>query len=214
MKFTLLTLYPDAIKPYLNTSIIGRAQKNGVAEIRIVNLRDFGLGKHKQVDDTPYGGGPGMILRADVIVPAIERFKVESRKSKVILLSPTGRQFDQSTATRYSKLGHLILVCGRFEGFDARINKFCDEVISTGPYVLAGGEIPALTIVEAVARLTPGVLGNDLSSVDESFAENSIEYPQYTKPSTFDKMDVPGILLSGHHSEIDNWREAQKKPLP
>lgn len=241
MKFTIITLYPDAIKPYLDASILGRAQKNGAIDIEIINLRNFGIGNYKQVDDTPYGGGPGMVLRPDVIVPAIKKatqhhplYRSSMRDytysdnnhslsegtpeskgvTKIILLSPSGKQFDQSTATRYSKLDHIVLVCGRFEGFDARIEKYCDEVISVGPYVLSGGEIPALTIVESVARLLPKVLGNELSTADESYSDGSIEYPQYTKPPQYDNMKVPDVLMGGNHAEIANWRTTHKKNIP
>ena len=214
MKFTIITLYPDAIKPYLDSSILGRAQKNGLIDINIVNLRDYGLGKHKQVDDTPFGGGPGMILRADVVAPAIKELKNSNPNSRVIMLSPDGEIFNQQTARDLSTTDkELILLSGRFEGFDARIDKYIDKKISIGPYVLAGGEIPALAIIESVARLIPGVLGNPLSSEEESHSENYIEYPQYTKPQSYLDNNVPEILLSGDHEKIKKWRQEHKRKL-
>ena len=213
MKITIITLYPDAIRPYLDTSILGRAQRNKIIDIEIINLRDFGIGKHKQVDDTPYGGGAGMVLRPDVVVPAINKIKDKSPNVKIILLSPAGKQFDQKIALQLSKIDHIALVCGRFEGFDARIEKHCDEVISIGPYVSAGGEIPALAIIESTARLIPGVLGNELSITDESYVNDTIEYPQYTKPEVFNGMKVPDVLLSGNHGEIAKWREENRETV-
>lgn len=214
MKYTIITLYPDAIRPYLDTSILGRAQKDGLIEIEIINLRDYGLGRHKQVDDTPYGGGPGMVLRPDVVVPAIEEIKEKFPAAVIVLLSPTGGQFNQGKAEKLSKVDHIVLVCGRFEGFDARIEKYCDEIVSVGPYVLAGGEIPALLIVEATARLILGVLGNEASPVDETFSDNTTEYPQYTKPPEYNGLKVPEILLGGHHQEIAKWRDDHRNNIP
>ena len=222
MKITIITLYPDLIKPYLDGSILGRAQKNKLIDINIINLRDFGLGNYKQVDDTPYGGGAGMILRPDVVVPAIEKAKNNPLLpeegpgvvgAKVIMLSPDGKPYDQKTAQRLSKTEHLILVCGRFEGFDERIKQCCDEVISVGPYVLSGGELPALTIVESIVRLIPGVLGNPASSVDESFTNDMVEYPQYTKPEIYKGKPVPDILKSGNHQDIAAWRRSHKRHI-
>lgn len=214
MKFTIITLYPDAIKPYLDTSILGRAQKKGLININIVNLRDFGLGKHKQVDDTPFGGGPGMILRADVVIPAIKKIKQHNPKAEMIMLTPDGEIYNQQIARSISKNNmDLILLAGRFEGFDARIDEYIDKKISVGPYVLAGGEIPALAIIESVARLIPEVLGNPLSPEEESHSENYIEYPQYTKPQTYLGVNVPEILISGDHKKIKEWREEHKRKL-
>lgn len=213
MKFTIITLYPDLIKPYLDGSILGRAQKNKLIDIELINLRNFGLGNYKQVDDTPYGGGAGMVLRPDVVIPAIQKSKVKSLKSKVVLLSPDGKQYNQKIANDLSKYQHLILVCGRFEGFDERIKKYVDEVISIGQYITSGGELPALSIVESVSRLIPGVLGNKESVADESFTDSFIEYPQYTKPEDYKGDKVPDILLSGNHKEISNWRQAHKRKI-
>lgn len=214
MKFTIITLYPDAIKPYLDTSILGRAQQKGLIDIDIVNLRDFGLGKHKQVDDTPFGGGPGMILRADVVIPAIKKIKQHNPKAEMIMLTPDGEIYNQQIARNISKNNKdIILLAGRFEGFDARIDEYIDKKISIGPYILAGGEIPALAIIESVARLIPEVLGNPLSPEEESHSENYIEYPQYTKPQTYLGVNVPEILISGDHKKIKEWREEHKRKL-
>lgn len=213
MKYSIITLYPDLIEPYLSGSILGRAQKNGLIDVEIINLRDYGIGVHKQVDDTPYGGGAGMVLRPDVVVPAINKIKEASPSVKIILLSPAGKQYNQKIALQLSKIDHIALVCGRFEGFDARIEEYCDEVISVGPFVLAGGEIPALAIIESTARLTPGVLGNELSATDESFTSGTIEYPQYTKPESYENKKVPDVLLSGHHGEIAKWRESHRETI-
>ena len=210
-KFTIVTLYPELLKPYTDGAILGRAQKKKAISIDYLNLRDFGLGKYRQVDDTPYGGGPGMILRADVAVPAIE--KARGKKGRVILLSPTGRQFSQETARDLSREDHIVLVCGRFEGVDERVKKYIDDEISVGPYVTAGGELPALTILESIARLLPGVLGNPTSAEDESFTNNALEYPQYTKPAVYRELKVPEVLQSGDHRKIKAWRVAHQKRI-
>jgi tRNA (guanine37-N1)-methyltransferase len=212
MKFTIITLYPEAIRPYLDASILGRAQKERLVEIDYINLRDFGLNQYRQVDDKPYGGGPGMILRADVVIPALKSIAIKDKsKAAIIITSPGGSVYDQPLATQLSKLEHIIIICGRFEGYDARIEKYTDYVLSIGPYVLAGVEIPALTIIESISRLIPGVLGNPDSPIDESFADNSLEYPQYTRPNEYEGQAVPEVLIGGHHSEIAKWRLEQKK---
>jgi len=205
MKFTIITLFPKEVDTYLKASVLGRARKNKLLVVEFVDLRNFGIGKHKKVDDTPYGGGPGMLLRPDVVVAAIK--KTRTKHSKVILLSPEGELFRQEVARRYAKEKHLVLVCGRFEGFDARIKDYVDEVISLGSFVLAGGELAAMSIVEATARLLPGVLGNRASALSESFStRQKVEYPQYTKPQVFSGKPVPKVLLSGHHQNIKKWR--------
>ncbi len=205
MKFTIITLFPKEVDTYLKASVLGRARKNKLLVVEFVDLRNFGIGKHKKVDDTPYGGGPGMLLRPDVVVAAIK--KTRTKHSKVILLSPEGKLFRQEVARRYAKEKHLVLVCGRFEGFDARIKDYVDEVISLGSFVLAGGELAAMSIVEATARLLPGVLGNRASALSESFStRQKVEYPQYTKPQVFSGKPVPKVLLSGHHQNIKKWR--------
>ena len=212
-KYTIITLYPELLEPYINGAILGRARKAGRIDVRCVDLRAFGLGKYKQVDDTPYGGGPGMILRADVVIPAIRKVLDVSKGAKVVLLTPNGTMFDQKKANDLAVEDHIIFICGRFEGFDERIAQYVDEKISVGPYVTAGGELPALTVIETVARLIPGVLGNASSTVEESFSENTFEYPQYTKPETFEGRDIPPILLSGHHQEIKKWRREHQAQI-
>lgn len=193
-------------------SIIKRAIDKKIIETQFVNLRDFGIGKHKTVDDTPYGGGNGMVLKADVLKAAIDKTRVEKYKKqeKVILLSAHGKQFDQKIARNFSKLKHLILICGHYEGFDERIKKFIDEEISVGDYILTGGEIPAMLIADSVARLVSGVI-KDESSAYESFP--LLEHPQYTKPQSFKGLKVPIILLSGNHQDIAKWKKDQSTKI-
>lgn len=210
-KFTIITLYPELLKPYTDGSILGRAQKNKHISIDYINVRDFGLGRYKQVDDTPYGGGAGMVLRADVVVPAIEHAR--RKGSNVILLSPTGRQFSQKIADELSRADDLVFVCGRFEGVDERIKDYIDDEISVGPYVTAGGELPALTIIESVARLVPKVLGNPNSTKDESYSNDTLEYPHYTKPDEYRGHSVPAELKSGNHKKIKSWRAEHQKEI-
>lgn len=210
MKITILTLFPEMFTGFLAESIIGRAQKNGLVEIETVNLRDWGIGKHKQVDDTPYGGGAGMVLKVDVMVKAIQDIKLKNPETKVILLTPQGQVFSQNLAKNLAKSKNdLILVCGHYEGFDERIRNYVDEEISIGDYVLTGGELAAAVVTDAVIRLLPGVLGKDESSEDESFSEGFLEYPQYTRPEEFEGKKVPPVLLSGNHAEITKWRKAE-----
>lgn len=212
MKITILTLFPEMFKGFLSESIIGRAQKKKLVKIDIVDLRKWGIGKHKSVDDTPYGGGAGMVLRVDVIAGAIHdtKLKGKSKKLKVILLSPQGRVFNQKNAKRLSKSNQdLILVCGHYEGFDERIRDYVDEEISIGDYVLTGGELAAAVVTDAIVRLIPGVLGKDESSQTESFENNLLEFPQYTRPEEFEGKKVPEVLKSGNHAEIAKWRADQ-----
>lgn len=192
------------------SSIIKRAIDKKLVSIEFVNLRTFGLGKHKEVDDTPYGGGMGMILRVDVLEKAIENTKdtkLNKLQQKVILLSAHGKKFDQKVAAKFSELKHLILICGHYEGFDERIKKFIDEEISVGDYILTGGEIPAMLITDSVLRLVGGVIKKD-SATFESFSPY-LEHPQYTKPQEHKGIKVPRILLSGNHAEIEKWRKEQ-----
>lgn len=190
---------------FLSESIIGRAMKDGKVKIEIVNLRDWGLGKHRQVDDTPYGGGAGMVLRVDVVARAIEELR--AKNSKIVLLTPQGKTFTQNKAKEMAQSqGDLILVCGHYEGFDERIRDYVDEEISIGDYVLTGGELGAAVITDAVVRLLPGVLGKEESHQKESFEGNLLEHGQYTKPEEFEGKKVPEVLLSGHHANIERWR--------
>ncbi|OIO18324.1 MAG: tRNA (guanosine(37)-N1)-methyltransferase TrmD [Candidatus Magasanikbacteria bacterium CG_4_10_14_0_8_um_filter_32_14] len=231
MQFNVITIFPDIITSYSNESILGRGQKAGAIKIKAINLRDFTLDKHNKVDDTPYGGGPGMILGAEPIyralksIDAIPFAKVDGltkikkvfngslkNKKRTILLSPRGTQFDQKIAEKFSKLDEITFICGRYEGIDQRVtDHMIDEEISIGPYVLAGGELGALTIIEAVARLIPGVLGNIDSTKDETFSSSQGEYPQYTKPADYKGWKVPDVLLSGDHKKIEEWRKKNSK---
>jgi tRNA (guanine37-N1)-methyltransferase len=214
MKVSIITLFPEMFKGPFDSSIIKRAVDKQLVEINFVNLRDFGLGRHQMVDDTPYGGGAGMILKVDVLQKAIEETKdkkLKKNEQKVILLSAHGEQFNQQVAGRFSKLKHLILICGHYEGFDERIKNFIDEEISVGDFILTGGEIPAMLITDAVSRLVDGVIKDD-SSKFESFSP-FLEYPQYTKPQIFKNLSVPEILLSGNHAKINTWKEQESLKL-
>jgi len=209
MKFIILTLFPKAFESYLNVSILARAQAHGLIDVQIYNLRDWGDGVHKSVDDRPYGGGAGMVLRVDIIDKALKSLKVRKGKSGqlIALMTPQGKIFKQADARKFSKLKTLVLICGRFEGFDDRVRSLVDMEISMGDFVLTGGEIPALAIVDSVARLIPGVVGKKASLAEESFSENLLEYPQYTSPEVYKKMKVPTILQTGHHGKISEWRK-------
>ena len=250
IKFTIITLFPEALEPYLKTSMMWKAAEKGLAKFDFVNLRDFGLGPHKSVDDTPYGGGDGMLLRCEPVFAAIESVKAHDPDAKVILPTPAGEIWNQKMARalslgqlgilfsragvaparrhgrsaphssvvtsgcpreEYSQLPtdmHYIILCPHYEGYDERILSIVDYKISLGKYVLTGGELPALIIIDSVVRLIPGVLGGETSAEIESFSDgDNIEYPQYTKPYDFRGMKVPDILLSGNHGEVDKWRE-------
>ena len=206
MKFDVLTLFPEMFY-ILNESIIGRAKEKGLINVNLINIRDFSKNKHKKVDDTPYGGGAGMVLMPDVVYDAYKSVKDE--KAKVIYMSPQGKKLDQKKVEELSKQEHLILLCGHYEGIDQRVlDKIVDEEISIGDYVLTGGEIPAMVLIDAVSRYVEGVLKDD-STKEESFSQGLLEYPQYTRPETFEGQQVPEILLSGHHQNIDKWRRKQ-----
>jgi tRNA (guanine37-N1)-methyltransferase len=208
MKISIITLFPEMFTGPFDSSIIKRAIDNKLIEIEFVNLRDFGIGPHQMVDDAPYGGGKGMILKVDVLQKAIEDTKNKqftTKEQKVILLSAHGKQFKQAIAKNFSKLKHLILICGHYEGFDERIKEFIDEEVSVGDFILTGGEIPAMLISDAVARLVSGVIKED-SATFESFSPY-LEYPQYTKPQAYNGLKVPEVLLSGNHAKINTWRE-------
>lgn len=209
MTISILTLFPEMFEGPFNFSIIKRAQDQNLIEINYINIRDFGISKHKVVDDKPYGGGVGMLMRVDVVDKAIEHTKnlKKFKKRRVILLDPQGKKFSQKDAKRLAQYDCLILVCGRYEGIDERTRDLVDEEISIGDYVLTGGEIPSMVVTDAVVRLLPGVLGKDESSERESFQENLLEYPQYTRPDIYKNQKVPEILLSGNHEEIQKWRK-------
>lgn len=205
MKYDIITLFPELMEVYIQNGIIGRAVEKRLFDINYVNLRDFSQDKHRKVDDYPYGGGPGMLLKPEPMFNALDAIKKDN--SYVIYLSPKGNLFTQKKAAELSKKEHLILIAGHYEGIDERIiDKYVDEEISMGDYVLTSGELPVLTLVDAVSRLIPGVLGSDESSVEESHSNNLLEYPQYTRPESYGGYEVPEILLSGHHKKISEWR--------
>lgn len=207
MKIDVLTLFPNSFSP-LSESIIGRARENGKLEVNIVDIRNFSKDKHKKCDDTPYGGGEGMVMTPQPLWDSISSVKTQS--SHIIYMSPKGKTLTQKKVEELSQKEHLILVCGHYEGIDQRIiDHFVDEEISIGDYVLTGGELPAMVLVDSVARLKPDVLGNENSAQNETFANNLLEYPQYTKPSEYNGLKVPEVLLSGNHAEIAKWREKQ-----
>ncbi|MGR3309867.1 MAG: tRNA (guanosine(37)-N1)-methyltransferase TrmD [Candidatus Brocadiales bacterium] len=211
MRIDILTLFPEMFHAVLGQSILKRAQDKGVVQYFIWNIRDFSQNKHKKVDDRPYGGGPGMVLKPEPIFAAIEEVeKQTSTTAKKILLTPQGTKFSQQIAYEFSKEAHLILICGHYEGFDERIREGLDVVeISIGDYVLSGGEIPTMVVIDAVVRLVPGVLGEAESPCDESFSNGLLEYPQFTRPADFRGMKVPEILVSGNHGNIKRWRIEQ-----
>ena len=207
MKIDILTLFPEMFGGFKNESIIKRAIDNKKLEINALNFRDYSNNKHKKVDDTPYGGGSGMVLMCQPIFDCVE--KIKKNNSKVILLSPQGKKYNQNKAYELSKEEHLILICGHYEGFDERIKSICDEEISIGDYVLTGGELPAMVIADSVARLIPGVIEEE-SHLNDSFNNNLLDYPTYTKPRNYKGMQVPDVLLSGNHEEIRKWREEKQ----
>lgn len=216
MKIDIITLFPEMFKGPFDESIIKRAKKNNLVEINIHNLRDYGNDERKTVDGRPYSGGPGMLLRVDIIDKALKNLKKENlRKTKTILLDATGEVYKQKTANKFSKLDQLILICGHYEGVDHRVHEhLVDEVISIGDYVLTGGEIPATIVTDSVIRLIPGSLGKDESSMDESHSSpNYLEYPQYTRPENYNNWGVPPILLSGDHEKIKDWKK-KNQPSP
>lgn len=215
MKFDILTIFPAIFDSYLNESILRRAQQKKLIKITVHNLRDAATDRHKTVDDKPFGGGVGMIFKIEPLYQTLKKIK-RAKKSRVILLDPAGQPFNQAMAKKFSQLDQLIFVSGRYEGLDARVDEFIDHKVSIGPYVLSGGELPFLVILETVARLIPGVLGQQESLREETHStKNYIEYPQYTRPETFvyrekgktKKLSVPKILLSGNHQEIAKWKK-------
>ncbi|MBQ3436442.1 tRNA (guanosine(37)-N1)-methyltransferase TrmD [Candidatus Saccharibacteria bacterium] len=213
IKFTIITLFQEAIEPYLKASMMWKATEKGLAEFEFVNLRDFGLGPHKSVDDTPYGGGDGMLLRCEPVFAAIESVKAKDPDAKVILPTPVGEIWTQELAREFTDVNsHYVILCPHYEGYDERILSIVDYKISMGKYVLTGGELPALIIIDSIVRLIPGVLGGEQSAEIESFSDgDNLEYPQYTRPEDFRGMKVPEVLLSGNHGEIAKWREEHSK---
>jgi tRNA (guanine37-N1)-methyltransferase len=211
--FDIITTFPAMFESPLNESILKRAREKGLLHSTIHNLRNYTVDKHQVTDDYPYGGGAGMVMKIEPLVAAIESLRTHA--SRLILLSPQGKRFDQKEAKRLAHLERIILVCGHYEGIDERIKYFIDEEISIGDYILTGGEVAALVIIDAVTRLIPGVLGEPSSAHDETFTDFLLEYPQYTRPRNFRGLEVPEVLLSGNHQEISTWRrqESLRKTL-
>ncbi|WP_025730045.1 tRNA (guanosine(37)-N1)-methyltransferase TrmD [Atopobacter phocae] len=217
MKINVITLFPEMIEQGLNGSMMGRAQAQGHVQIEPINFREFSINKHQHVDDYPYGGGAGMLLMPEPIVKAIEQAKAsnDQGQSHVVLMDPGGEKFNQKMAQEWSKKDHLVLICGHYEGFDDRIRSYVDQEVSIGDFVVTGGELPAMVMIDATVRLLDNVLGNEESAIDESHSNGLLEYPQYTRPRTYDGLEVPAVLLSGHHQKIEAWRhrESLKRTL-
>jgi len=213
MKIQIITLFPEMFPGVLNTSMLWKAQDKKLAEISYINLREYGLGTRRVVDDTPYGGGDGMLLKPEPLVAAIETAKKNDPDALVILPTPRGKLYKQSEAKALALNKGLIIICPRYEGYDERITEWVDQQYSIGNYVLTGGELPAMIIIDSVVRLIPGVLGGENSAEIESFQQDdeNIEFPQYTRPADFRGMKVPAVLLNGHHAEIQKWRAEQSK---
>jgi len=210
LKIDIVTIFPNIFEPVLEESILKRAQQKNKVKITIYNLRDYSDDPHRKVDDRPFGGGPGMVIRPEPMFNVIERIKKKSPEAKTILLTPQGAKFEQREAKRLSKEKHLILICGHYEGIDERIREeLVDEEISIGDYILTGGELPALIVVDAIIRLMPGVLGHEDSAQCDTFQDNLLEHPQYTRPADYKGMKVPKVLLSGNHKLIKEWRKKQ-----
>ena len=210
LRFDIVSIFPGMFESPFADSIIQRAWEEGLLDLRVHDLRDYSLNKHRKVDDTPFGGGVGMVMNVEPIARVIVAIKKEVPETRTILLSPGGRPFDQEKAWELSRLPSLTLICGRYEGIDERVRlHFVDEEISIGDYVLTGGEIPAMVLVEAISRLVPGVLGDPESVVEESFTDGLLEYPQYTRPRDYQGFKVPEILISGDHKKIRDWQKAE-----
>lgn len=212
-KFQVITLFPEMFTGVFENSMMWKAQKDGIVELSTIDLRNFGLGPRRQVDDTPYGGGDGMLLMVEPLWKAVEVARKNDPSAKVLLMTPRGKRWNQALATEHAEKEYgYIFICGRYEGYDERILELVDNEISVGDYVLTGGELPAMTVIDSVVRLLPGVLGGDKSAEIESFSDGeTLEFPQYTRPEEFNGLQVPSVLLSGHHGEIDLWRKAQSK---
>ncbi len=220
MKFKILSIFPDILDSYLEDSIIKRAIEKKIVKIEKYDLRNWTSDKHRTVDDAPYGGGAGMLMKIEPLYKALKdikkKSKADAKKRKIILLSAGGKTWNQKMAGQYSRLEEMIFICGRYEGVDARIKKFIDEEISIGDYVLTGGELPSLVMIDSITRLLPGVLGNSASIEEESHSKKDIlEYPQYTRPAVFEaegkKYSVPKVLLEGNHAKIKEWRNKKQK---
>ncbi len=210
MQFDILTLFPAMLEGPLAASILGKAIDKGLLTVNLHNLRDWAKGKHLVTDDTPYGGGDGMVMKVDPVARALSQLKQQSPQSRILLMSPQGKIFQQADAERFSREPGLIFVCGRYEGFDERVRSLVDEEISLGDFVLTGGELAAAVVLDATARLVPGVLGSSGSALTDSFSDGLLEYPQYTRPAEFNGMQVPEILTSGNHQAIATWRRREQ----
>jgi tRNA (guanine37-N1)-methyltransferase len=210
MRFDILTLFPDLFHAFLKESILGRAVKRGLVDIKLTDIRSFARGTHRVTDDRPYGGGTGMVMKAGPICRALQSIERVEGKSLVILLTPQGKIFEQATAWELSRLDHIILICGRYEGVDERVRlSHVDMELSIGDYILSGGELGAMVVIDAVGRLIPGVLGGESATTDESFEDGLLEYPHYTRPRIFNGISVPVVLLSGDHEKIRLWRRTE-----
>lgn len=215
IKFQVITLFPEMFSGVFENSMMWKAQKDGIAQLSTINLREFGLGPRRQVDDTPFGGGDGMLLRPEPLFAAVEHAKSIDPSAKVLLMTPRGVRWSQAMAREYSQTDEgYIFICGRYEGYDERIMTLVDDEISVGDYVLTGGELPAMTVIDSIVRLIPGVLGGESSAEIESFSDGvTLEYPQYTRPAEYRGMKVPDVLLSGHHGEIAKWRSEHSRRI-
>ena len=214
LNIRIFSLYPELFPGPLDIGIYKKARRKKIWSLEIINIRDYSKDKHKTVDDTPYGGGSGMVMRADTIADALDKKIKKKKKEKIIYLSPKGKKFDQSLAKKLSKLRNLNIICGHFEGIDQRVLETRNiQEVSLGDYILSGGETAALVVLDSILRLLPGVLGNDKSSLDETFENGLLEYPQYTKPQIWEKKTVPDVLLSGDHNKIKDWRLSQSEAI-
>ena len=212
MKIDVVTLFPELFGPHLRASLLGKAIEDGIVTVNVHDLRQHGLGRHRSVDDAPFGGGAGMVMRPEPIFAAVEPLRTPD--SHVVLMSPRGERLTHGVAAGLAALSHLILICGRYEGVDERVSEYlCDREISIGDYVLAGGELGALVVIETVTRLVPGVVGNAASLESESHAAGRLEYPQYTRPAEFRGWRVPDVLLSGNHEAVRTWRDERAREL-
>ena len=210
MKIKVFTIFPEMFDGPLNASLLGKAREKGILEMEVINFRDYSLDKHRAVDDTPYGGGAGMVLQPEPIVAALRaNFNLTEEEQEIILVTPQGAVFDQKAAIELSKKQKLAFVCGHYEGFDERIRKFATREYSIGDYVLTGGELPAMVMIDTICRLVPGVIKEQASFEDDSFYMGLLEYPQYTRPREFEGMEVPEVLLNGHHEQIRIWRKKE-----
>lgn len=206
MRFETLSVFPEVFAPYLNASIMGRAQRAGILDFAAHDLRDWTHDRHRTVDDAPFGGGQGMLMKPAPIFEAVEALSAEGPRPHVVFFSPCGRRYDQSCAEALSHEERVLLVCGRYEGMDERAYELADDVFSLGDYVLTGGELAAMVVIDSVVRLLPGALGDAMSAKDESFSDGLLEYAQYTRPASYRGMDVPEVLLGGDHAKVDAWR--------